>query len=103
MHGVESFADAPLGTFAQRNIWWSMLMTELLMQHQSLRDAIPDSATIVVLPADDAELCDHNQAMYAGMQADGAAVLVNVRIVGRNQVVVRPLQALGPERVYAYG
>ena len=103
MSGVESFTDAPLGTLEQRNIWWSMLLTGLLMKHRSLRDAIPDGATILVLPDDDAELRAHNEATYAGIRTKESAVLVSVRIVGRKQVLVQPLRALAPERVYAYG
>ncbi|MEX2502830.1 MAG: DUF5647 family protein [Trueperaceae bacterium] len=83
----------------ERNIWWSMWFTRMLIKHEDLRRDLPSEATIVLLPDDDEELQEHNLRLFRRRIPEGPVVFVNV---GRNaeRAVVHRLSA-EPGTAYA--
>lgn len=57
---------APSGTVTERATWWAMIVTDLMVRYRELREAVPDNATLVILPEDDEELREHNLRISAG-------------------------------------
>lgn len=66
------------GDVTQRNIWWSMEIAQLLVQSEELRNAIPDDATLVILPEGDDELCQFNLNMVSHNRTAGILVFVEI-------------------------
>lgn len=66
------------GDVTQRNIWWSMEIAQLLVQSEELRNAIPDDATLVILPEGDDELCQFNLNMARQNRTAGTLVFVEI-------------------------
>jgi len=95
------FHDGPRGDVTQRNIWWSMLLTRLLMNNEDLRREFPKECTVMLLPEGDDELVHHNLKLYRLAKSERPVILVNI---GVHDAVV-DIQSLnaGPRREYALG
>jgi hypothetical protein len=50
----------PAGTVIQRNTWWAMFFTELVIAHEDLRASFSSEEMVILLPEDDPELRDYN-------------------------------------------
>lgn len=71
--------NKPAGTLTQRNIWWAMTITDLVINDEKFRDAIPNGATIIVLPDDDQELRDFNLKLAQKNKDRGTIVFIEVK------------------------
>lgn len=91
--------DGPWGDVTQRNIWWTMLLTRLLMKNDDLRREFPKECDVILLPEGDDELFQHNLKLYRSMRSEGPVVLVDIA-VHDSVVDIRPLDAR-PRREYA--
>lgn len=82
----------PTGTLFQRNIWWSMLFTRLLVKHEDLRSRFPENVDVFIIPEGDDELALHNMKL-ANSRSEGApAVLVRVSLSAQSGVQVQPMR-----------
>lgn len=72
--------DEPQGDVKQRAVWWAMFVSQLLITEFSLRDEIPTNSHLVVLPTDDAELCDHNTSLAKRMEAEEDNLIVYIEV-----------------------
>ncbi|MFW6031735.1 MAG: DUF5647 family protein [Myxococcota bacterium] len=89
------------GDVTQRNIWWTMLFTRVLMKNEELRREFPTGTDVILLPEGDDELFHHNLKLYRSRRSDEPAVLVNIAI--HDAIVeIQPLDAK-PRRAYAIG
>ena len=90
--------DGPHGDVTQRNIWWSMLFTRLLMKNEELRREVPSESEVILLPEGDDELFHHNLTLYRSTRSERPVVLVAIAV--RDTVV--DVQALDsrPRRAY---
>ena len=94
-----TLGEVPVGDVTQRNIWWSMLFTRLLMKNEELRREVPSDSEIILLPEGDDELFQHNLNLYRSRKSERPVVLVAVAV--RDSFVdVQALDA-GPRRAYA--
>jgi hypothetical protein len=91
--------DGAVGDVTQRNIWWSMLFTRLLMKDKELRREVPSKAEIIVLPEGDDELFQQNLKLYRSRKSERTVVFVAVAV--RESVV--DVQALDPKPRRVYG
>lgn len=102
MFGIDELPDVKTQTIAQRNTWWAMLVTRLIIQEKTLRDGIPDNATIYVLPSNDVELCAHNRRLVDEHPDATDIVLVEVTVQPPRRLAIRSFMPTGPSRTYAY-
>ncbi|MDZ7801898.1 MAG: DUF5647 family protein [Trueperaceae bacterium] len=89
------------GDVTQRNIWWTMLFTRLLMKNEELRREFPNGTDVILLPEGDDELFRHNLSLYRSRRTEQPVVLVNIA-VHDSIVDIQPLNAK-PRREYAIG
>lgn len=90
--------DGAVGDVTQRNIWWSMLFTRLLMKNEDLRSEFPSASDFILLPEGDDELFQHNLMLYRSTRSERAVTLVAIAV--RDSVVdVQALDAK-PRRAY---
>jgi hypothetical protein len=66
----------PAGTLIQRNTWWAMFFTELVIAHDDLGVGFSDDETIFLLPEHDPELRDYNWLLAQDQQ--GPVVFVGI-------------------------
>ena len=78
--------EIPKGSLTQRATWWAMSVFELLTNSDEMREAIPDGAIFVVLPASDPELCDYNLAI--SRKRSGTKVYVEISEMDNGYQVV---------------
>lgn len=83
----------PTGTLFQRNIWWSMLFTHLLVKHEDLRSTFPEDVDVVILPEDDPELAVHNMRLAQERTGRAPPVLVRMSVSAQSVVNVQPWRA----------
>lgn len=74
-----------MGDVTHRNIWWSMEFTRLCIASEELRNAVPEDATVIILPEDDQELCRFNLELASHSRS--AEVLVCVTIPASREPV----------------
>lgn len=98
-HAHTERLDGPRGDVLQRNIWWTMLLTRLMMRNDDLRQEFPQTCDVILLPDGDDELVRHNLGLYQAARSDRPTVLVHIGIRG-SIVDVQPLDAR-PRRAYA--
>lgn len=102
MFGINHLPDATTETIAQRNYWWAMLITRMIIEREDVRASIPDNATLYVLPSNDPELCAHNRRLRDESPTAQAIVLVEVTVTPAHEVTIRPFAATGPSMTYQY-
>lgn len=91
--------DGARGDVTQRNIWWTMLFTRLLMKNEELRREFPQNTNVILLPEGDDELFRHNMQLYRTKRSKEPVVLVNIGIHD-SKVGIEPLDAK-PRKEYA--
>lgn len=89
-------------TLTQRNIAWAMLITRLMMADGRLRESMPSDVSMVVLPSNDPELCDHNRQLADARPGGSEIVLVEVDVRPDQLLAVRTLRQTGPAFTYSY-
>ncbi|MGH2535743.1 MAG: DUF5647 family protein [Thermomicrobiales bacterium] len=70
---LEPLDDA---THAERNITMGFAFTRQILDDPSLLDAIPDGATLILIPGDDPALAEANLAMAIGEVRKGRNVYI---------------------------
>jgi hypothetical protein len=88
--------DQPRGDVAQRALWWALFVSELLATKAELRDHVPSGAKLVILPAEDPELCAHNLRLAEGQR--GLQVYLKLERTNR-QISITPQL---PAKTYHY-
>ena len=102
MFGINNLPDANTQTIAQRNAWWAMLISRLLMDQEHLRESIPTGFTIYVLPSSDPELCQYNRRLVDGQPDDANILLIEVKMQPAQKLAIRQFRPTGPTVTYAY-
>lgn len=90
--------DGAVGDVTQRNIWWTMLFTRLLMNNEDLRREFQGASELILLPEGDDELFQHDLMLYRSTRSERP--VTHVAIAVRDSVV--DVQALDAKRRRAY-
>lgn len=80
----------PKGGVVQRNVWWSLFFTRLLVSHADLRAEFPEGVDVFILPKGDDELIKFNLDLAESRPAEKRRVFVRIAVEDAS-VAIQPL------------